>query len=103
MKKLLLKAKSVLKGHKKVMAFAMAIMSLACMFAIPASAEETTVSWTTFSGVLDSLTAQVNVTNVVAILASLVGAAVGLAFMWWGVRKLIRVIMAAFKKGKVSV
>ena len=105
MKKLLSKAKGFLKESKKLMAMCMAVLCVCCMFALPASAESTveTVQWSQFSGVLDNLTAQINVTNILAIVAALVGCAVGLAFMWWGVRKLIRVIMAAFKKGKVSV
>ena len=109
MKKLLVKAKGFLKDHKKLMTMAMAVMCVACMFAVPASAEAATVaegetvSWSSFSGVLSGLTSQINVTSILAIVAGLVGAAVGLAFMWWGVRKLISVIMKAFKKGKVSV
>lgn len=53
--------------------------------------------------IMTALTNQINVTTVVETLAVLAGAAVGLAFMWWGVRKLVRVIMSAFKKGKVSL
>lgn len=61
------------------------------------------ISTTDFQSVLTALQEQISVTSVVGVLAIAVGAAVGLAFMWWGVRKLVRVLMAAFKKGKVSL
>lgn len=67
--------------------------------AIQAAAAVTTSD---FQTVIDALTAQVSVSTVVAVIAGGMAACVGLAFMWWGVRKLIRMIMAAFKKGKVS-
>lgn len=63
----------------------------------------TAISSTNFSSVLTALQEQISVATVVEVLAVAAGAAVGLAFMWWGVRKLSRVLMAAFKKGKVSL
>lgn len=62
----------------------------------------TAVTTSDFQSVIDALTAQVSVSTVVTVIAGGMAACVGLAFMWWGVRKLIRMIMAAFKKGKVS-
>lgn len=56
-----------------------------------------------FASVLTALQNQISVATVVEVLAVLAGSAVGLAFMWWGVRKLTKVIMSAFKKGKVSL
>lgn len=64
---------------------------------------DTAISSTNFNSVLTALTDQISVATVVEVLAVAAGAAVGLAFMWWGVRKLVRVLMAAFKKGKISV
>lgn len=67
---------------------------------------ETTSSVVTasdWSSVISAITAQVSVSTVVAVLASIVAASIGLAFMWWGVRKAVRALMSAFKKGKVSV
>ena len=63
----------------------------------------TTISSTDFTSVLTALQGQISVATIVEVLAVLAGAAVGMAFMWWGVRKLVRVIMSAFKKGKVSL
>lgn len=61
------------------------------------------ITSTDFSGVLTALQAQISVSSIVEVLVVLVGACVGLAFMWWGVRKLTRALMSAFKKGKVSI
>lgn len=66
-------------------------------------AEVSVVSATEFQSILETLQSQISVSTIVGVLGIAAGAAVGLAFMWWGVRKLTRVLMAAFKKGKVSL
>lgn len=63
----------------------------------------TIISTTDFSSILTTLQEQISVSTVVGVLAVAAGAAVGLAFMWWGVRKLVGVLMSAFRKGKVSL
>lgn len=63
----------------------------------------TAITAADFTSVLDVLQTQISVSTVVGVLGVAAGAAVGLAFMWWGVRKLVRVLMSAFKKGKVSL
>ena len=60
------------------------------------------VGWSDLSSVLTAITGQITVANVIAVIAGAIGAAIGLVFMWWGVRKLIRVLMSAFRKGKLS-
>lgn len=55
-----------------------------------------------WKGVLTAMTSQISVTTVVGVLASCVGAAIALVFMWWGVRKTARVLMAAFRNGKLK-
>ena len=62
----------------------------------------TVVSASDWASVISSLTAQISVSTVVGVLATTVAAGVGLVFMWWGVRKAIRTIMAAFRKGRMS-
>lgn len=105
MKKIFAKVKGFLKENKKLMAVAMAVMCMGCMIALPASASDGTAVVTSddFSGVLTALQAQISVATIVQVLVVLVGATVGLAFMWWGVRKLTAALMKAFKKGKISV
>ena len=55
-----------------------------------------------WKGVLTAMTSQISVTTVVGVLASCVGAAIALVFMWWGVRKTAHVLMAAFRSGKLK-
>ena len=62
-----------------------------------------TVTASDWSAVVDAMTGQISVSTFVATLAVFVGAVIGIVFMWWGVRKAVRTIMAAFRKGKVSV
>lgn len=63
--------------------------------------ENTVVNFASFESVIDALTAQISVANVVGVLAAVVGACVGLAFMWWGVRYATAKLMKAFKSGRV--
>lgn len=65
-------------------------------------AESSAIGWSDLSSVLSAITGQISVTTVIAVVAGAIGAAIGLVFMWWGVRKLIRVIMGAFRKGRLS-
>lgn len=64
--------------------------------------ESTAIGWSDLSSVLTAITGQISVTTVIAVIAGAIGAAIGLVFMWWGIRKLIRVLMSAFRKGKLS-
>lgn len=65
-------------------------------------ATETAIGWNDLSSVLTAITGQISVNTVIAVVAGAIGASIGLVFMWWGVRKLIRVIMSAFRKGRLS-
>ncbi len=53
--------------------------------------------------VLDSVTAVLNITNVAAILAACMGSATLLFLAWWGVRKVTKVTVNAFARGKLSI
>lgn len=63
----------------------------------------TAITSADFQSIMTALQGQISVATVVEVLAVLAGATVGLAFMWWGVRKVVRAIMSAFKKGRVSL
>lgn len=67
------------------------------------ASESTTVTSSDWKSVIDSLTAQISVSTVVAVLASAAGIAVGFVFLWWGLRKVVRMIMGAVRGGKFSV
>lgn len=53
--------------------------------------------------VLTPVTDQFTFANVASILAIVVGAGAVLTLGWFGVRKVIRIIQTALKRGKVSV
>lgn len=65
--------------------------------------DTTVITSADWSSVITALTNQISVSTVVGVLATIAAACVGLAFMWWGVRKATRALMSAFKKGKVSL
>lgn len=65
-------------------------------------AETVTAAPSDFAPVLDALTSQISIGSVVSVIAAVIGAGIGLVFLWWGVRKAVRAIMAAFKSGKLK-
>ena len=66
----------------------------------PIVAAVTASDW---QSVITAMTAQISVETIVGVLATLVTGGIGLVFMWWGVRKAARSLMAAFRKGKMSI
>lgn len=67
------------------------------------SGSSSVVTASDWSSVLSAMTDQISVGTVVGVIAAAIGAGIGLVFMWWGVRKLVRVLMSAFKSGKLKV
>lgn len=65
------------------------------------SSGSTAIGSSAFSSVINAVTAQISVSTVVEVLAYAVPICIGLVFMWWGVRKVTRMIMGAFRKGKL--
>jgi len=49
------------------------------------------------------VTSQISVSTIIEVLAYAAGLAIGMVFVWWGVRKAAGVIMSAFRKGKLSL
>lgn len=67
------------------------------------SGSDTTASFDTLvKPIFDEITAQLSITNIVAMIAAVIGAGIGFVFLWWAVRKGISVLMSAVRKGKVS-
>lgn len=82
-------------------AFAILAISMVACFADTPSAGTEAVN--AVQTVFTNVTGTINISNVVAILGIVVGACVGLVLMWFGIRKVIKIIMGAFRKGKISV
>lgn len=73
---------------------------------IPAFASDSSsgvVSASDWSSVISAITAQVSPSTIVGVIAAGITACIGIVFMWWGVRKMGRALMAAFRKGKLSI
>lgn len=65
--------------------------------------EGTAVTAADWASIISAITGQISVSTVVAAVATMVSAGIGLVFMWWGVRKAARTLLAAFRKGRVSI
>lgn len=79
------------------------LMTVGMAFPAFASDASSSVGPDAWKPVIDAMAAQINVTTVIAVLASLVTAGIGLVFMWWGVRRGVSSLMAAFRNGKLSL
>lgn len=81
-------------------------VSLAAVSAFPVLAAEDAggvVGPDAWLPIVTPMTAQVNTTTIIGAIASVIVAVMGLVFMWWGLRKVVRMIMSAFRKGHISV
>lgn len=56
-----------------------------------------------WSSVIDGVTSAFSSSNIVGVLASVVGAGVVFVFLWWGIRLAFRSIMGAVKNGTLSI
>lgn len=66
-----------------------------------ASAMEMTT--TQLQSILTSLTGVIDVTTIIGFLAAIIGVSAVFVLMWFGVRKGVRSVMSAVKKGRLSV
>ena len=62
-----------------------------------------TVTASDWASVITAMTGQISVSTVVATLATLVTAGIGLVFMWWGVRKAVGSLMGSFRSGRIRL
>lgn len=97
------KIKRGLRSTKAKIIGAFVAGSSALVTALPAyAAEDDTAFVDGIKTVFAEVTKQVNVANVIQIILIVIGSAIALALFWFGIRYVIRKIMAALKKGKVS-
>lgn len=61
------------------------------------------ITSTAFSSVITALQAQLSVATIVEVLAYTAGICVTMVFVWWGVRKASRALMAAFRRGRLKL
>lgn len=70
---------------------------------IPLEGPTTVVTANDWASVITAMTGQISVSTVVATLATLVTAGIGLVFMWWGVRKAVGSLMGSFRSGRIRL
>lgn len=56
-----------------------------------------------WASVISGVTSSFSTSNIVAVLASVVGAGIVFVFLWWGIRLAFRSIMGAVKNGSLSI
>lgn len=61
------------------------------------------VSFSTISSILSAVTAQFSLTNIVSMIAGILGVTMAFVFLWWGVRKGYKAIIRATTRGKGSI
>lgn len=70
---------------------------------MPSVALADAITSSSFSGIISAITGQISVTTVAEVLTYAAGIAIALVFFWWGVRKALKVLMGAWRKGRMSV
>lgn len=81
----------------------MAVSSFPALASEAGATAGATVTSTDWAPIISAMTGQISVSTVVGVIATAIGAGIGLVFMWWGGRKAVRTLMSAFRKGKVSM
>ncbi len=96
------------KSVKKVMSLALCMMLMLSLGVTAFAAEGDTIDYSadavsSVTNAFSTVTSTISISNVLAMIGIALAACVGLFFFWWGIRKVIAMVTAAFKKGRVSV
>lgn len=89
------------KWAGKVAAGVSAVMASVSM-AFAEGPVTTAISSKDIAAILTALQAQISVASVVEIIAYVLAAGIGLVFMWWAARKLLKTFMGAFRSGRLN-
>ena len=81
----------------------MSVSSVQELIPLADPASPGTVTASDWASVITAMTGQISVSTVVATLATLVTAGIGLVFMWWGVRKAVGSLMGSFRSGRIRL
>ena len=79
------------------------LTSYLTMFLTVLLTEIETVSSSTIMDILRAITGVFSVSQIVAMVAGILGVSMTFVFLWWGVRKGGKVIIKAVKSGKFSM
>ena len=97
-----MKEKLKMIGAKVAAGVSAALASVSMAFASSTPTPSAGVSSSDIASVLTALQTQISVASVVEIIAYVIGAGIGLVFMWWAARKLIKTFMGAFRSGRLG-
>lgn len=65
--------------------------------------ESVNIGADTIMSILEAITSTMSVTQIVAMIAGIIGVGMTFVFLWWGVRKGFKAIMGAVTRGKLKV
>lgn len=90
---------------KRIFGICMTLMIVCCSVLPTCFAAEVTDVSPADAGkqVFDSMHEVLNFTTILSVIAVALGAALAIFLGWWAIRKVSRMVMNAFSKGKVSV
>lgn len=99
--------KGLMKSCKVKRIFAaLAVVLIIGAMAVPCFAAEGDVASEAVSAMsqgFSTITGTLSIGNVLKVISIALGVCVGFVFFWWGIRKVVRMVTAAFKKGRASV
>ena len=72
------------------------------LFLAAGGAGSTTVQPSDWAKLITDVTSQFSVTQIVAVMSTIVVAGIGFVFLWWGARKAYRALMSAVRKGRTG-
>ena len=67
------------------------------------SATPPEVQTSDIQSIMTAVTDQFSIANITTYIAYIIGASIGFVFLWWGVRKAWRAILAATTRGKAKI
>lgn len=91
---------------KKAVMISSCMALMACVMIPFASAADATSEPTPAEAatqIFSAIHAELNFTTILSVLAVAVGAALSIFLGWWAIRKVTRMVMSAFSKGKISI
>ena len=85
-----------------VLSLVLALSLSVSAFASDAGATPNADYNTVVKPIFDNILKQLSVSNIVSLLAAVIGAGIVFVFLWWAIRKGIKILMSAIRKGRVS-
>ena len=85
-----------------VLSLVLALSLSVSAFASEAGPTDSADYSTVVKPIFDNILKQLSVSNIVSLLAAVIGAGIVFVFLWWAIRKGIKILMSAIRKGRVS-